>query len=671
MKFLLLSLAVMFASSAAQATTRAVPEAFTPHLSVSAVWPVPQEETVLPSGFTLQPETTIYLAADAPSPALERAAQSLRQTVQERHGWIPRILQGGALPGQSILIGTNDSPFVQLELNRKGLTPVDEAEGYLLYSSPEGILIAGHDEAGVIHGLRTLRQLLEPEPTVRGVHIRDWPDLPWRVAMLYLDAHSDEVNLRLIPLLADYKYNAVLITTNYLQWQSAPELHVPGGATIDMARRVAQTAREHGLEPIPLLETLSHMEWFFENDQNRDLLPDPNIRSPYGYDPTNPRVYEVLLPLLDELIAIFNPRYIHIGHDEVREITRVGSPGPGFAHLFLQDTRRLYDYLKMRGVGTMIWQDTLLQESVLPFIDELPKDIVITSWHYRPARDYPALYQLSEAGFTVLGASWNDPANIAALSQAAHRADIAGMIQTRWTGYFGNRAMFHGQYPQVYAYLTAASRFWNTQAEPPPDAPERLRRAWQGEGQTFPRSGKLVDLTNFSNRTLSDRDGNGWLGRGPDYDLSRMLEQERFAGFQFALGPVVSLQGTHRRVQNDPRRVEVPLSSYASSIAFLHATGWSVPAGTEVGQYIVHFGDGKQETIPIVYGQNITAWTELDVTSIDLMQAWRGETRNGLDAAVTLHLWTNQRAEVPIDRIEFVSAGTIANPMLLGVTLLD
>jgi hexosaminidase len=653
----------------AQALVQARADAFVPNTAPREILPVPQEETALAAGFTVTPDTVLYLGED--TPALRRAAQRLQVELQERYGWPLELKAGGAMPAGSIAIGTNESPFLQLYLRQYELAPVEEAEGYVLRVDPTGVLIAGQDEQGALNGVRTLRQLLEPTGEVRGVQIRDWPDLPWRVAMIYLDEHSDEVNLKLLPLLAQYKYNAVLVMSNYVQWRSAPELHVAGGATPDMARRVAQAAREHGLEPIPLLETLSHAEWLFVNDQNRDLLVNPNTRSPYGYDPRNPRVYEVLEPILEELIAIFRPRYVHIGHDEVRDIMRVGESTPTFAQLFLQDTLRLHGYLQARGVRTMIWQDMLLQEDVFELIDAFPRDLVVTSWHYRPARDYPALRRLQDEGFTVLGASWYDPANIAALSQAAVRHAAAGMIQTRWTGYFGNRDMFRSQYPQVYAYLTGASRFWNADAEPPDGIAERFRRAWQGEPQATVQSGKLVNLAPYSNRTLADPDGRGWLDRGSDYDLSRMLEQERFAGFAFDLGPVISLRGTHRRVASDPERVEIPLNEHAAAVAFLHTTGWSVPVGTEVGHYLIHYSDGSQETIPLRYGQDLAAWTELEVTSIDLTQAWHGETRNGLPVAVSLLLWRNQRPEVTIARIEFVSAGTIANPMLLGLTLLD
>ena len=393
---LLLTLSLLLSTVTAQH----VPDAYLPLPTDTAIIPTPKEEVALPEGYTLTPQTVIYLLE--PTPALQRAAAELQSDIQARYGFRPPLAVGQA-PQGGIVIGTLESG-----LSPTG-GPVTHDEGYVLEVSPTGVAIVGTDERGAFYGVQSLRQLLGETPTLRGLRVRDWPDHALRVAMIYLNSDSAALNDRLVPLLARYKFNAVLVMSDYIAWDSAPELRVPGGASKEEARRLAEKAREYLLEPIPLLETLGHAQWLFANGRNRDLLQDPSVSSPFTYDPLNPRVYEVLFPIMDELIDIFNPRWLHVGHDEVRS----GHPFPaseaglelGFGNLFLQDTVKLHDFLASRGVKTMLWQDELLSIEVRPLLEQFPKDLTVTSWNYIPAGSYPDLTAVRQAGFEVLGTS--------------------------------------------------------------------------------------------------------------------------------------------------------------------------------------------------------------------------------------------------------------------------
>ena len=643
------------------ATAQHVPDAYLPLPTDTAIVPTPQQEVALPQGYTLTPETVIYLLE--PTPALQRAAEELQSDIQVRYGFRPPLAVGQA-PQGGIVIGTLESG-----LSPTG-GPVAHDEGYVLEVVSTSVIIVGTDERGAFYGLQSLRQLLGETPTLRGLRVRDWPDHGLRVAMIYLNNDSAVLNDRLLPLLARYKFNAVLVMSDYLAWDSAPELHVPGSASKDEARRLAATAREYLLEPIPLLETLGHAQWLFANGHNRDLLQDPTVSTPFAYDPLNPRTYDVLFPILDELIDLFKPRWLHIGHDEVRS----GHPFPaseaglelGFGNLFLQDTLHLHDFLASRGVKTMLWQDELLSIEVRPLLEQFPK-LTVTSWNYIPAGTYPDLTALQEAGFEVLGTSWQDPDNITAYARFAYDAGAAGMVQARWTGYFASSEVPHGSFEQLYAYLSAANAFWNVAAPVLADAPERFRTLWLGTDNTRQRAGTLVALAPYGNLDLSA----GFLGLEPGYSLEFMLETERFAGARFSLGTGVALRGTHRRAQAYPRAVDIAVGSRAGSLAFLHTTGWSAPAGSEVGRYVVHYADGGTEAIPLVYGENIAAWTETLVSSINLLQGWSGRTPNGLPVAVNAFFWTNPRPDVVVESIEFISNGLLANPVLLGLTGLE
>jgi hypothetical protein len=227
--------------------------------------------------------------------------------------------------------------------------------------------------------------------------------------------------------------------------------------------------------------------------------------------------------------------------------------------------------------------------------------------------------------------------------------------------------VIHGQYDQIYSYLVAANSFWNVDAEGLEDAAIRFRLLWLGTDDTRQRAGTPVDLSNVGNVDLSQ----GFVGLGSDYRLENILEPQRFSGTIFSVNKAIALQGTHRRAENYPRAVDIPLNKTAGSLAFLHTTPWSASAGTEISSYIVHYQDGTEESISLIYGNNISTWTDTNVTSINLLQGWSNKTVNGLPVAVNTFFWTNPKPNTVIERVEFVSSGGLASPVLLGLTVLE
>ena len=671
---LALLLAVAAPAAAQSAGWTAVPDAFVPGHDGSRIVPTPQETAAGDGVFVLAPGASVILHAD--TPALRLAVSMLQEDAARQHGVRPRMT---VEPHAGAGIGAESGPpSIRVGILGRAGAPgataaaVDRAEGYLLEVRPDGVTVLGADERGAFYGLHSLRQLLGGGPEIPAVTVRDWPALPLRIAMVYLDASSDSVNDRLLPILAELKFNAVLVMSDYVAWDVAPELHLPLSAPRAAAERLVATARSHLLEPIPLLETLSHAEWFFANGANAELRADPTAARAFVMDPTRPELYERLLPIVDELIDIFAPRRFHIGHDEVRNV----HPFPatpeqaaiGYGRLFVNSVARLHRHLASRGVETMLWDDELVAPEVRALWSALPPDLTVASWRYLPAGVFPRLEIVAEAGFRTLGASWFDPDNVTSMAREVVRLGADGLIQTRWTGYFGNASMMRGQYRQVYAYVTAAGAAWNPTAEPVAGAPGWFRSAWLRAHQGGRRPGAVVDLASAGGSSL----GTGLFDLEDGYALTELRDTDaRFGGVRYRLGSALTVQGSHPRARSRPERVTVPIGRTARTVAFLHATGWYGAEGDEVGRYAVVHADGTTSEVPLVYGRNIAAWTETDVATIDLEQPWHGRTANGLEVAAYQLRWRNPRPELPIDRIELVGSGGIAAPVLFGITLLD
>ena len=296
----LLACLVLTSALAAPAALTPVPDALAASPS-RVIIPAPQRAE-FPAGTLPLTGLALKLVGDAPE--LGWAARDLTAEWQTRLE--TPLPDSGAV---SITIGTRADAGLAAKARAAGLY-TEQPEGYALWVDASGAYIVGADAKGAYYGAQTLRQLLTPAG-LRFARIQDFPGLRQRVAMIYLDSYSKGVNDRLIPMLAELKYNAALIMSNYVQWDVAKSggWASPAGASKAEAARVAALARSYGLEPIPLIETLGHVAWMFQGGKNLDLVQDPQSQNPYAYDTLNPDTYNrVIFPVLKEAVETFKPQ---------------------------------------------------------------------------------------------------------------------------------------------------------------------------------------------------------------------------------------------------------------------------------------------------------------------------------------------------------------------------
>jgi hexosaminidase len=696
--------------------------------SSQTILAAPLPRTSVPDAFVAKPFETVIptpqdakfqdgtLGIDGLGIKLEGNAQELqnaaRDILNETQIRLGRKLEVGT-SGKLIRIGTLENASLASDAKAKGVTP-DKKEGYGLWVDSSGAGVIGFDALGAYRGAQTLRQLLTKDG-FRFAQIRDWPGIANRMAMIYLDQNSKGINDLIVPLLGKLKFSQVLVMSNYVQWDASKGFAHPGGASKPEAKRIADLIRAYGMEPIPLLETLGHTQWLFYGGQNKDLMQDPDSKDPFAYDTLNERTYQVLLPILSEIVETFKPKFMHIGHDEVRNRDRFPARengiAVGFEKLFVDDTVRLHDHLKSLNVGTMIWHDVALsdafREKILPV---LPKDIVITNWHYETNSDYPSLRLARDAGFPVIGSSWFATGNPEAMARAVAKDHLFGALQTRWTGYFGNSSMFDGQAQQGIAYLSAGDAFWNPTATQAPAADaskasdplngtplispgvpltrgtvvaggpvpielaSRYRDAYQ-PGPFKAQAGSLVDLSSLVTRQLADNDETQWIQKGSSIDLSSLpTGVQRLGAYQFNISGAIMLKGARPAASELPASLTLEIGSKVSGIAFLHTCGWSSPVTSprsKIGAYTITYDDNSIVTIPLEYGRNITAWTDLVARSVIQDPVWRGKTKEDLEVGINVLSWKNPNPGKIVKQIQLVSDGLQSNPTLIGLTLIE
>ena len=332
---------------------------------------------------------------------------------------------------------------------------LDEAickDAYKLDLSPAAIRVSACDKDGLRFGLQTLLRLCE----VRS--------LPIGTAAMQAKAHCRGIKVYLpepvprfidewkhmIDIAARYHINTIMIELGgALEYKSHPEInegwleysafmneypgktndirhqfnfeknsiHTANGRgkvlTQKQMKDLIDYCRERGMELIPEMPTLSHCDYLLT--RHPELAERTDDPYPDTCCPSNENYYKLIFDLFDEVIALFQPRIINIGHDEYYSIGLCPECRKKSApQIFADDITRIADYLRNKGVKTMIWGEKLLDSHFLdgvaiggsdrnlpsgqhipatfPAIDLVPRDLEILHWYWSIDRTFEQEY---------------------------------------------------------------------------------------------------------------------------------------------------------------------------------------------------------------------------------------------------------------------------------------
>ncbi len=153
----------------------------------------------------------------------------------------------------------------------------------------------------------------------------------------------------------------------------------------------------------------------------------------------------------------------------------------------------------------------------------------------------------------------------------------------------------------------------------------------------------------------------------------------KLAGTEFDVRGVVQLADGWLSKHRYPREVlGVSIGLKCRRFHFLHASGCgSGSDGTQIGKYVVHYADGQQREIPIVYGRDVRDWfhhlntpRETEKSTI----AWTGSNKiTDRMPGVSLRLFKsaceNPRPDMEIKTIDYVSTMRRGAPFLVAITI--
>ncbi len=193
----------------------------------------------------------------------------------------------------------------------------------------------------------------------------------------------------------------------YKYWKDSPHTLNAGGQILTKVqmREIVDYAKNLGLTVIPEIQGLSHV--YYLTLAYREIAEDQNDVFPDTYCPQNERSYEIYFAVAEEIIEVFKPQMVSIGHDEVRSLGECDKcRGKAGHELLAYEINRLYDFYKKKNIRICMWGEKLMDPSkfhgrslggasiervdalgrrwVLPAtfeaIDKIPQDILMIDW---------------------------------------------------------------------------------------------------------------------------------------------------------------------------------------------------------------------------------------------------------------------------------------------------
>ncbi|MGN0813427.1 MAG: family 20 glycosylhydrolase [Candidatus Coproplasma sp.] len=273
---------------------------------------------------------------------------------------------------------------------------------------------------------------------------------------------------------AEHGYNTiVLYLENAIRTQCTSFFSEEETYSEEEIRHVVTYGQSLGLDVIPALENLGHLEKFFLYPQLENLSEITELSQGRGFDNfphgacgciTNPELLKFTDQYIREVCALFNSPYVHMGLDEPFDLAVCDrckaaiASGTSKADLFLNHILHTYELCKSMGKTMMMWDDFFEYADI---VEQLPRDIILCNWNYvfvgdepqghwinRIKKDWFRLYD--SLGFRYIFCVYAHRAssayNVDTFTAYAEKYSPMGAIMTAWRR---SDSFYQGAYPQI------------------------------------------------------------------------------------------------------------------------------------------------------------------------------------------------------------------------------
>lgn len=464
----------------------------------------------------------------------------------------------------------------------------EHKESYAIRIKKDGTYLYALTRRGLIYAVSTLIRLVVGDCVTDDLTLFDYPDMDIRGYRVFTPGRDHIPAFKaVIDRLVDYKYNCVIIEVGgAMEYKRRPEIneewvrfckeissskgaasrikshtypwrknsiHFDNGdggfITQNQMRELIEYCRQREIDVIPEVPTLSHSDYIVRT--YRDLNERIEDEYPDTYCPSKPETYEVVFDIIDEVIEVFEPEYINIGHDEyytAAQCTLCRGKSP--VDLYVEDIKRINDYLKSKNVKALMWADKFFGDPV--------------TGNAYPAKMVPDL----------LGCRGKVPADIALLNWA-WQSDVEDQ----------ERLLVDLGYELIFGNFDAIS------------CPDYRKRKGLHRGGIVSNWGSLAEeyiQRNLQDFWLADTAFVFWSAGYTNADAPALLEKVRR-----------ELYGAHKRSLGD-RVIEI---CHTVGIRKQHVFFWDglfiEPSEFKIGDHTVRYDDGTEAKLPVIYGYNI------------------------------------------------------------------
>lgn len=365
----------------------------------------------------------------------------------------------------------------------------------------------------------------------------------------------------------EYSGKTIVIQEQTFPW-GKNSIHCENGGgkflTQAQVRDIVEYCRARGIDAIPEMPTLSHCDYLLT--RHHEFAERQN--DPYAdtYCPSAPGVYDYVFDVLDEVIDVFGPMAMHIGHDEFYSVGICDRcRDKSAANIYADDLIRIHDHLASKGVRTIIWSEKLLNS--------------VTKGGRPVGGAEKPFYFKGKKQFTI-------PATYTAIERVPK-----DMMCMHW--YWSIMEAWDEEFLRRGFYMF----FGNFHSLAMPNAAKRLAAGAKGGGPsnwsyaTLPylqENGALISLAYAS--LLFWKDG--------------MDDDKYQEGLQFCFNDLFRL--CYSETLKKPH-IEILHTTTHHRPYVSHADGVFIDYEADtIGKYVVKFEDGAEFEIPVIYGQNIT-----------------------------------------------------------------
>ncbi|TRX22847.1 family 20 glycosylhydrolase [Flavobacterium franklandianum] len=360
--------------------------------------PWPQSISVTNGSFALDKNFKVNITGNPNPRIFARTSQFLRR------------LDGrtGLFFNQGFVTKINEFPSAQLQINcsQSGKIGINQDESYQLEIQSNKITINANSDLGAIHALETLLQLLQNNSTsyyFPTATISDFPRFTWRGLMIDAARHFQPVDVikRNLDAMAAMKMNVFhWHLTDDQGWRIELKNHPKliqlssdgNYYTQEEIKNIVKYADERGIMVVPEIDVPGHGSAILTaypevgsklnfDENTYSLERNSGIFTP-TLDPSNPKTYQLLSEIFDEVCPLFLGNFFHIGGDEnegkdwdsnpkIQEFKKKNN----FANnheLQTYFTMQLIPMLKKHNKTLMGWEEIMTKN--------LSKEAIIHSW---------------------------------------------------------------------------------------------------------------------------------------------------------------------------------------------------------------------------------------------------------------------------------------------------